>query len=149
LDGDIEKAANGLASITEILYAEEESFLREIEATGLSARHLKSLDLIASLANPTPGQLTAALKIRKPSITALVAELAERECLKKVQSDVDRRAYHVHLTKKGKDLVLAHEKVHWRFAERLMGPLSPTERRAFAAMIAKIARAMGEPDRKK
>jgi MarR family transcriptional regulator, transcriptional regulator for hemolysin len=138
----IEKAANNLATITEILYEEEESFLREIEAVGLSARHLKSLDLIASLGNPTPGEMTAALKIRKPSVAALIAELAERECIKKVKSDVDGREYHVYLTKKARDIVLAHGKVHWRFAERLMGPLSPAEQRTFAAMIAKIAQEM-------
>lgn len=141
---DIEKAVDGLATITAILYEEEESFVREIGTLGFSARHLKSLDLIESLGNPTPGEIAAALKIKRPSVTALVAELAERECLRKVKSDVDRREYHVHLTKKARDFLLAHGKVHRRFAERLMEPLAPAEQRALAAMFAKIAHAMKE-----
>ncbi len=141
--GEIESVEKGLAIITRVLLGEEEQFLHEIEENGLSTRHLKAIDLINALGNPTPGEIAHAMMVKKPSVTALVAELEERGLLRKVRSDVDRREYHVHLTPQGRGVVTSHARVHRRLAERLMEPLSSAERRALSSIIGRIADALG------
>jgi DNA-binding MarR family transcriptional regulator len=137
----------GLAVITRIFSDVEIAFLRRIEASGLTARQMRYLDTINALGNPSPSEIAKALKLKKPSVTALIVQLEALGILRKVDSDTDRRGYHVHLTEKAMEFCLEHDAVHKRLAAVLIDGLDSTERVEFCNLIDKVAERLGKNEK--
>lgn len=120
----------------------EMEFLKEIEASGITARQLHYLDFIATLENPTFSEVAEMLELSKPSVTAIFRLLAQKGYLKRVDSDSDRRVAHIHLTKKGSDLAKKHDDVHHRIADLIRRSLKKEETRILVALLNKVADAI-------
>lgn len=103
--------------ITKLIGDWEMRFVREYEEEGFTARQIEYIDTINKLGNPNLGEIAKELKLSKPSVTALVEKLSGKGYLRKVQSDEDRRSFHVHLSAKGKKLVEMHKETHQRIAD--------------------------------
>ncbi len=128
--------------ITRMLYEWEEAFLSKAAASGLTARQMHHLDVIAALANPSPSEIAERQGLTKPSVTALITRLGAAGYLRKTASDLDRREYHVHVTAKGMGFVEEHRAVHRRLAEAFTSALEPREVDELEALVRKVIAAL-------
>ena len=104
----------------------------------LSLRQITYLDAIHHLENPTPSELARRLQISKPSVTAAIDRLTEAGYIRKVQSDEDRRSYHLHLTEKGHRFADVHDQIHRTLAGYLTGGLDESEVQQLHTLAQKI-----------
>ena len=113
---------------------ETEAFEQE-GFSDLSMRQLLYVETIARLENPTFSELAEALSVSKPSVTALVHKLIRMGYLKKIQSQEDRRVYHINLAEKGLRFTEMHANVHRLMAERLTARLDGEQISQLAALL--------------
>jgi DNA-binding MarR family transcriptional regulator len=111
----------------------------------LTMRQVVYLDCVHRLANPTPSELARRLLITRASVSVALDRLAEAGYLKKVQSDQDRRSFHVHLTEKGAQYVQLHEQVHQHLADLLTLGLNEAEIEQLTTLLHKVSQSL--PDR--
>jgi DNA-binding MarR family transcriptional regulator len=124
--------------ITRYIAQQESDHLKSGDLSDLSMRQIVYLETVAALGEPTFGDLARQLGISKPSVTAIVNKLILKGYLERVQSDDDRRVFHVHLTEKGVRLSEAHHEVHARVARQISSVLSEAEQQLFAGLLKKI-----------
>jgi DNA-binding MarR family transcriptional regulator len=105
--------------ITKLINDLEAQFVKKYLEEGFTARQIVYIDTINRLDNPNLGEIAKALKLSKPSVTAIVDKLASKGYIEKFQSDEDRRSFHVHLSTKGKNLVKMHGETHNKLADML------------------------------
>ncbi len=108
------------------------------ELRDLTTRQLHCLEKIADLNNPTSSELAVSLGITKPSVTAIIEKLAEKDYVEKVKSDGDRRMANIHLTKKGMKASKWHDDIHRDFASLLARDLSGEELFQLEKLLGKI-----------
>jgi len=101
-------------------------------------RQLEYIDVINKLDNPNLGEIARALKLSKPSVTAIVEKLAGKGYIQKFQSDEDRRSFHVHLSAKGRKLVELHNETHNRIANLFKSSLDSKDLKALVALLNKV-----------
>ena len=104
----------------------------------LSMRQLHYLDLVDRLGHPTLSELAQELGVSRPSVTAAVAKLVDAGFVVKVASDEDRRVTHVHLAKKGRHVVMLHDKVHQSVADLFTKTLNTRELQELIRMLNKV-----------
>ena len=92
--------------ITKLIGDLEAVFVKKYQEEGFTARQIVYIDTINMLGNPNLGEIAKALKLSKPSVTAIVDKLARKGYIEKFQSDEDKRSFHVHLSAKGNMLVI-------------------------------------------
>ncbi len=112
-----------------------------VQSTGfsdLSLRQIMYLDVIQQLENPTPTELARQLKISKPSASAAIDRLESAGYLRKVDSDDDRRSYHLHLTHKGQQFKQAHDETHQHLAQLITRNLDEQELQQLVKIAHKI-----------
>jgi DNA-binding MarR family transcriptional regulator len=131
-----------LGQIIEILTHRIEEYERRIieksDLSNLSPRQLYYLDEIYHLKQPTLTELAEKIDVSKPSATALVYKLERSGYIKKIQSEEDKRSFHILLTEKGEKLAALHDGVHYRFAEIIKGILSDEETRQLLNLLEKV-----------
>jgi DNA-binding MarR family transcriptional regulator len=128
--------------ITRLIGDWEMQFVKEYEQEGFTARQMEYIDEINKLGNPNLGEIAKALKLSKPSVTAIVEKLAGKGYIQKFQSDEDRRSFHVHLSAKGKKLVEMHNQTHDRIAELFMKNLDSKDLKTLVALFNKVVSKM-------
>ncbi len=116
----------------------QEQVVREAGFSDLSMRQITFLELVQRMANPTPGELARELKVSKPSVSALIERLEAAGYIRKVESDGDRRSYHLHLTEKGEQFSLAHDAVHRSLAQFITRNLDVLEAAQLTRLVDKI-----------
>jgi len=124
--------------ITRAISDIESEIIDQNELKNLSMKQIHYLEIITRLGNPTLSEIADALKITKPSVTAIVEKLANQKYLKKVQSDEDRRAFHVHVTKKGVRVSKLHDDVHRLLVDSFQKALSVAELKKLTSLLNKI-----------
>ena len=90
------------------------------------------------LGNPNLGEIAKALKLSKPSVTAIVDKLASKGYIEKFQSDEDRRSIHVHLSAKGKSLVKMHAQTHNKIVDMLQDNLDSRDLKNLVTILNKV-----------
>lgn len=124
--------------ITKIISDWEIEFVGKCKEEGLTARHVEYIDVINKLGNPNLGEMARALKLSKPSVTAIVDKLAGMGYIQKFQSDEDRRSFHVHLSGKGKEFVKMHDEVHDRIADLFRKNLDNNDLKRLVSILNKV-----------
>ncbi len=124
--------------ITKLIGDWELQFYKEYEQEGFTARQLEYIDVIGRLGNPNLGEIAKALKLSKPSVTAIVERLSDRGFLQKYQSDEDRRSFHVHLSAKGKKIVEMHNETHKQIAELFIRNLDSKDLKTLVTLLNKV-----------
>ena len=124
--------------ITQMIGDWEIQFIREYEAEGLTARQIEYIDTIEKLGNPNLKEIAEALKLSKPSVTAIVDKLTHKGYIEKFQSDEDRRSFHVHLSAKGKKLVKLHDETHNRIADLFRNNLNSQDLKQLVLLLNKV-----------
>ena len=114
-----------------------------IEMRKVFARHMKPLDSILMLvaANPEVNQkrIGQALDISAPNMAVILDRLVGQGWVQRVRSDKDRRAQHIHLTPKGRDLVQRAEKISLTMEDAALRVLSAAERALLIELLLKVA----------
>jgi len=124
--------------ITQMIGDLEIQFIREYEDLGLTARQIEYIDTIEKLGNPNLKEIAEALKLSKPSVTAIVDKLTNKGYIDKFQSDEDRRSFHVHLSAKGKKLVKLHDETHNRIADLFTNNLNSRDLKQLVLLLNKV-----------
>jgi len=129
----LSKLSNSLAEMEEL--ARSESNLKE-----LTISQMHYLEVISQLTNPNVTELATEMQLSKPTVTVALEKLLQKDFVTKVVSDEDRRSSHLHLTKKGMQINLMHEKAHTRFAELMAESLEPTELDQLTLLLEKLTK---------
>jgi DNA-binding MarR family transcriptional regulator len=124
--------------ITELIGDWELQFMQKYAEEGFTVRQIEYIDVINRLNNPNLGEIAKALKLSKPSVTAIVDRLAGKGYIQKFQSDEDRRSFHVHLSAKGRKLVEMHSKAHDKIAELFTNNLDSKDLKTLVSLLNKV-----------
>jgi DNA-binding MarR family transcriptional regulator len=124
--------------ITKLIGDLEAEFIKKYQKEGFTARQIVYIDIINMLGNPSLGEIAKALKLSKPSVTAIVDKLASKGYIEKFQSDEDRRSFHVHLSAKGKNLVKMHAQTHNKIVDMLQDNLDSRDLKNLVTILNKV-----------
>ena len=124
--------------ITKLIGDLEAEFIKKYQKEGFTARQIVYIDIINMLGNPSLGEIAKALKLSKPSVTAIVDKLASKGYIAKFQSDEDRRSFHVHLSTKGKNLVKMHGETHNKIVDMLQNNLDSKDLKKLVTILNKV-----------
>ena len=124
--------------ITQLIADLEAEFIKKYQEEGFTARQIVYIDTINMLGNPNLGEIAKALKLSKPSVTAIVDKLASKGYINKFQSDEDRRSFHVHLSAKGKQLVKMHGETHNKIVDLLQNNLDSRDLKNLVTILNKV-----------
>ena len=127
-----------VAMISQLLGNYEAQAFEQSGFSELSVRQWLYLETIAKLGQPTFSELAEKLEVTKPSVTTLVAKLIRMGYVKKLQSNQDRRVYHIVLDAKGEQFTEMHANLHRLIAQHLTANLSATETQQLSALLQKI-----------
>ena len=129
-----------VAKLTHSLTRHEEKLIEDKDFAHLTMRQIVYLDEIARLKAPTFSELALHLGISKPSITTQIEKLCSKGFLKKVQSEQDKRVFHIYLTEKGELITAKHHKVHEHLGEHFTKNLNEAEEKQLVALLSKVVR---------
>ena len=124
--------------ITKLVGDLEAQFIKKFQEEGFTARQIVYIETINTLDNPNLGEIAKALKLSKPSVTAIVNKLASKGYVDKFQSDEDRRSFHVHLSAKGKNLVKMHAETHKKIVDMLQDNLDNKDLKNLVTILNKV-----------
>ena len=124
--------------ITKLIGDLEAQFIKKFQEEGFTARQIVYIEMINTLGNPNLGEIAKALKLSKPSVTAIVDKLASKGYIEKFQSDEDRRSFHVHLSPKGNMLVRMHEETHNKIIDLLKNNLDSKDLKKLVTILNKV-----------
>jgi DNA-binding MarR family transcriptional regulator len=124
--------------ITKLIIDWETQFIKGYEEEGFTARQIVYIDTINKLGNPNLGEIAKALKLSKPSVTAIVDKMAGKGYIQKFQSDEDRRSFHVHLSAKGKKFVKMHNETHHKIADLIKNNVESKDLKTLVALLNKV-----------
>ena len=124
-----------------------------IEMRKVFTRHMQPLDLrivdfsilMLVAANPEVNQkrIGQALDISAPNMAVILDRMVERGWVRRVRSEQDRRAQHVHLTVAGRELVQRAERISRTMEDSALQVLSSAERALLIELLLKVADAGG------
>jgi len=104
----------------------------------LTINQLNYIDAINSLGEPTITEIAEKMRITKASVTIGINKLIQLGYVKKQQSAIDRRVFHVRLTDPAQGLIQARSQALRDYGEFVRAALSEEEARQFQMTLAKI-----------
>jgi DNA-binding MarR family transcriptional regulator len=104
----------------------------------LSMRQVYYLETILRMESPTFSDVAQNLGFTKPSVTAIVDKLIRKGYVEKIQSEKDRRTYHIVPTKKAAEFSQLHENTHRRMAQLFTQNLNEAEIQQLAGLFQKV-----------
>lgn len=116
----------------------KEEMVGKSEFSDITVSQLFYLEAIYHLDNPTLSELADHLKVSKASATAAVQKLIRKGLAGKVQSSIDQRVYHVHLSGAGERLIEAEMRALAEFAQTIKSPLTDSEIKQLTKIFQKI-----------
>lgn len=134
----MEKLVKAFSILSNEISKIEESVKNKSEFAGLTLTQLNYLENINQLFNPTLTELSAKLKLKKPTVKVSVDRLCEKGYIHRVKSDEDKRSAHLHLTPSGLHINQMHNKAHCQMAVLFQEKLDEKEIDQFTNIISKI-----------
>jgi len=119
--------------------------LRQESLGGLSPAQASALGSVSRHGSPTLGELAAIEQVQPPTMTRIVASLAEAGMVTRVADPNDRRSARARITPAGER---ALERMRTRknaFLLRRLGELGPDGRRHAAELVALLEHLLEEP----
>jgi DNA-binding MarR family transcriptional regulator len=110
--------------------------LRQESLAGLSPAQASALGAVNRLGSPTLGELAAVEQVQPPTMTRIVATMADAGMVTRVADATDRRSARVHITPAGKKTL---ERIRTRkdaFLIRRLAELDPDERAGAVELVA-------------
>ena len=119
--------------------------LRQESLGGLSPAQASALGSVRRLGNPTLGELAATEQVQPPTVTRIVAGLAEAGMVTRVADTNDRRSAWVRLTPAGERALEGVRTRKNAFLLRRLGQLSEEEQQRAAELVALLEHVLAEP----
>jgi DNA-binding MarR family transcriptional regulator len=118
--------------------------MRRVFALHLGPMDLKVVEfsilmLVASNPQINQKRLGQALDISAPNMAVTLDRLVERGWVERVRDTQDRRAQHVHLTRKGEEIAQRAERISATMENASLKMLSPAERALLIELLMKVA----------
>jgi DNA-binding MarR family transcriptional regulator len=117
--------------------------LRQESLDGLSPAQASALGTVNRLGSPTLGELAAVEQVQPPSMTRIVANLADAGMVTRVADVVDRRSARVRITPAGTRSLERIRTLKDAFLARRLGELDPDEQVAAADLVALLEHLVG------
>jgi DNA-binding MarR family transcriptional regulator len=110
--------------------------LRQESLAGLSPAQASALGAVNRLGSPTLGELAAIEQVQPPTMTRIVANLADAGMVTRVTDEADRRSARVRITPAGRRSLERIRTLKNAFLIRRLAELGPEERDGAAALVA-------------
>ncbi len=117
----------------------KKTFARHLGPLELKAVEFSVLVLVAANPQVNQKQLGQALDVSAPNLAVTLDRMVERGWVERVRSTTDRRAQHVHLTPRGRELTQQAEKIAATMENAALRVLSPAERALLIELLLKVA----------
>ena len=117
----------------------KKTFARHLGPLDLKAVEFSVLVLVAANPQVNQKQLGQALDVSAPNLAVTLDRMVERGWVERVRSTQDRRAQHVHLTPRGRELTQQAEKIAATMENAALRVLSPAERALLIELLLKVA----------
>ena len=114
------------------------SFEVALEPLGLQVKHVAVLGTLACFGPVPQQQLGTSVCIDRTSMVALIDEMQERGLLRREPDPNDRRAYRIHLTAEGNDLLGRANALTKDVEDSCFGPLSADDRARLKRMLQEV-----------
>jgi DNA-binding MarR family transcriptional regulator len=118
-------------------------FAEEAAAYGVTAQQWTTLQGLGEFPSIEQNALCEVLDLDRATMATLLARLEEKGLVRRTTSTTDRRRKHVALTPRGRHTLDLMTPIVNRVQERILAPLSPTDRREFARMLSILVTAHG------
>jgi DNA-binding MarR family transcriptional regulator len=109
--------------------------LRQESLAGLSPAQASALGAVNRLGSPTLGELAAVEQVQPPTMTRIVANLADAGMVTRVTDATDRRSARVRITPAGKRSLERIRTLKNAFLTRRLAELSPGEQAKAAELV--------------
>jgi DNA-binding MarR family transcriptional regulator len=109
--------------------------LRQQSLEGLSPAQASALGTVNRLGRPTLGELAAIEQVQPPSMTRIVANLAEAGMVTRETDPADRRSVRVHITPAGARVLERMRTAKNAFLLRRLGDLSSDDQRRAEELV--------------
>jgi DNA-binding MarR family transcriptional regulator len=117
--------------------------LRQESLAGLSPAQASALGAVSRLGSPTLGELAAVEQVQPPTMTRIVANLADAGMVTRVTDTADRRSARVRVTPAGKRSLERIRTLKNAFLTRRLAELSPEEQAGAADLVDLLERLVG------
>ena len=117
----------------------KKTFAKHMGPLDLKVVEFSILVLVASNPLVNQKQLGQALDMSAPNLAVTLDRMVERGWVERVRSTLDRRAQHVHLTARGRELTQQAEKIAATMENAALRVLSPAERALLIELLLKVA----------
>ena len=117
--------------------------LRQESLAGLSPAQASALGAVNRLGSPTLGELAAIEQVQPPTMTRIVANLADAGMVTRVTDVADRRSARVRITPAGRRSLERIRTLKNAFLIRRLGELGAEERQHAAALVALLEHLVG------
>jgi len=104
----------------------------------LSWKQLLYLETITRVERPTNSDLAKIFSVTRSSVSAQISKLIKMGYIDRVQSELDRRVFHIVFTPKGKKLNVMHDNLHRMVSERLTEKLTLLEQEQLFHLLQKM-----------
>lgn len=119
--------------------------LRQESLAGLSPAQASALGAVNRLGSPTLGELAALEQVQPPSMTRIVASLAEAGMVTRITDAVDRRSARVSITPAGKRSLERIRTLKNAFLTRRLAELTPDQRAGATELVELLEHLLVEP----
>ncbi len=119
--------------------------LRQQSLAGLSPAQASTLGTVNRLGTPTLGELAATEQVQPPTMTRIVASLADAGMVTRVTDDADRRSARVGITPAGTRSLARIRTLKNAFLVRRLSELNPEEKNRAADLVELLEHLLEEP----
>jgi len=119
--------------------------LRQESLGGLSPAQASALGSVSRHGSPTLGELAAIEQVQPPTMTRIVASLAEGGMVTRIADANDRRSARVRITSAGERALAGMRTRKNAFLLRRLGELGPDEQRHATELVALLEHLLVEP----
>jgi DNA-binding MarR family transcriptional regulator len=118
-------------------------FAERLDALDLHPRHFGMLSHLAASEGQSQQALSIALGIHRSAVVALVDELERRGLAERRRDPLDRRAYTLYLTPRGRDLLADLQRIAEEHEAELLAALAASERSQLISLLQRLAESQG------
>lgn len=96
------------------------------------------LTTIYQMGQPNMGEVAEKLNLTKPAISALVRRLLQKDLIKKIQSEEDRRMYFLEVTSKGVQIIEGDNKSYTKLAALIKNKVTEEQLKDIDCLLGEI-----------
>ncbi len=106
---------------------------------GTTKIELHILLLVQSQPDIVLGEIRDRLDVPNSTLTGIIDRMEKQGLVRRTISARDRRSYGLEMTEKGREIRKEHDRILFTIVEKMLDTLDEAERKAFIALLAKVA----------